>query len=47
MLAGQMVAQGTPLPDYVQREFEDYLKWGVSNLVDILRAKTGLSKLSA
>lgn len=23
-----MAAQGRPLPDYVQREFEDYLKYG-------------------
>lgn len=25
---GHMAAQGRPLPDYVQREFEDYLKCG-------------------
>ena len=28
MFAGRMVAQGTHLPDYVQRGFEDYLKCG-------------------
>jgi hypothetical protein len=27
-LADQMAARGTPLPEYVQREFEDYLKCG-------------------
>ncbi len=26
--ADQMTARGTPLPEYVQREFEDYLKCG-------------------
>jgi hypothetical protein len=26
MFAGRIVAQGTPLPDYVQREFKDHLK---------------------
>ncbi len=26
--ADRMAAQGTPLPDYVQREFEGYLKCG-------------------
>ncbi len=28
VFADRMVAQGTPLPDHVQREFEDYLKCG-------------------
>ena len=28
MFAGRMVAQGSHLPHYVQREFENYLKCG-------------------